>query len=73
MVKKQINPCGQCKTNCGSNSVFCSECSSWYHAKCEHLSPKDVSVLASANCGYICSTCADNNYDMALTRISQVS
>ena len=73
MVKGQLNLCGECKIHCVSNSVFGSFCSFWFHAKCEQLSSKDVSVLAIADCGFICSSCGDNNYEMSLAMITEVS
>ena len=45
----------------------------WLHAKCEHLSSKDVNVLAKANHGYICLSCTHDNSDMSLARINEVS
>ena len=73
MVRNQSNPCGKCKVTCSSNSVLCSNCDFWYHAKCEKLSPKDMQVLISAKSGYLCYDCAGNDYIVAIKRISEVS
>ena len=67
------NPCGKCKLNCSSNSVLCSNCEFWFHAKCEKLSSRDMQVLISAKSGYLCSECAGDDYSATIMRISEVS
>lgn len=72
MDRNLIYLCGHCKQTCGSNSAKCDNCMTWFHAKCEKLSPKDMRILISAKSGYVCGTCAGSDYRASLMRISQV-
>lgn len=72
-------PCGSCRLNCKTDSIFCDTCQSWYHAACEQLSSKHFSIYQNSNLAYTCNSCfrqevGDVNYDYSqgIARLKKV-
>ena len=49
----KIDPCGVCKTRAMSNSVLCTACGKWVHARC--TDKKKVAVYVNKN--FVCKKC----------------
>ena len=51
--ESKIDPCGVCGTRVMSNSVLCTACGKWVHARC--TDKKKVSVYVNKN--FVCKKC----------------
>ncbi len=69
VLKRTQYPCGTCSQDCEVPSrptVFCGECSLWFHADCQHLTNTQMDVLENhVSQDYVCSSCSqqDGNFD----------
>ena len=48
-TRSKISPCGICSKNGNQNqqAIFCSNCSQWYHSKCNGTSVSEYELLMS--------------------------
>ena len=54
----KIDPCGVCGTRVMSNSVLCTACDKWVHARC--TDKKKVAVHLNKN--FVCKKCRSKNF-----------
>lgn len=61
--KRTQYPCGSQDCEVPSRpAVFCSECSLWFHANCQHLTDAQMYVLENrVSQDYICSSCSQQD------------
>ena len=60
-LSKRKWPCGQCTMQCIDKCIYCKDCHSSYHAKCEQLTPSELMVLEKVPHGYLCLSCSNDN------------
>ena len=56
--RKVAYPCSVCEKACGQQTILCSACGLWVHAKCVPLSDTQFSEYANKDEYFICPLCA---------------
>ena len=68
VTKSEIDPCSVCDMRVRRNSIRCTSCKFWVHAKCSGIKGR----LQKVELSFICNTCREGSKSNNINNLSQI-